>query len=184
MRPLKLPLATARLKLRGFADSDIDAVHAYQCRTEIARFQFWEPRSREEVAERMAGWRALDGRDATQNLALAVTRTGSDQVIGDVVLLLRDPEGRQGEIGFSLHPDFQGQGFATEAVTALISIGFSHYGLHRIFARCDARNTPSWRLMERIGMRREAHFREHALFKGAWDEEFHYAVLDREWGVV
>jgi RimJ/RimL family protein N-acetyltransferase len=48
-------------------------------------------------------------------------------------------------------------------------------------ARCDVRNDPSWRLMERLGMRREAHFREHAIFKGEWDQEYIYAILRREW---
>ncbi len=63
----------------------------------------------------------------------------------------------------------------------MFSVGFGHFNLHRILGRCDARNRPSWQLMQRLGMRREAHFREHALFKGVWDEEFHYAMLAREW---
>ena len=63
----------------------------------------------------------------------------------------------------------------------MLDFGFGQFNLHRIFGRCDARNTPPWRLMERLGMRREAHFREHAMFKGGWDEEFYYAMLSREW---
>lgn len=181
MSLVQLPIVTPRLRLRGFTSTDVDAVHAYQSLPEIARFQFWEPRNRAEVAERVAQWAALDGRDRSKDLALAVIHVETNQLIGDVVLLLRHPEARQGEIGFSLHPQFHGHGYAGEAVKALITVGFADYGLHRIFARCDARNAASWRVMERLGMRREAHFREHALFKGQWDEEFHYAVLDREW---
>ncbi len=63
----------------------------------------------------------------------------------------------------------------------MLELGFGRVDLHRIFARCDVGNAASWRLMERLGMRREAHFREHAIFKGRWDEEFHYALLQREW---
>ena len=84
-------------------------------------------------------------------------------------------------MGWIFHPDHQGLGYATEATNALLDLGFGPADMHRIFARCDARNDPSWRLMERLGMRREAHFREHGLFKGLWDEEFYYAILRDEW---
>ena len=60
-------------------------------------------------------------------------------------------------------------------------MAFETYDLHRVYGRCDARNVGSWRVLEKLGMRREAHFREHALFKGDWDEEFYYAILQREW---
>jgi RimJ/RimL family protein N-acetyltransferase len=53
--------------------------------------------------------------------------------------------------------------------------------MHRVYARCDARNTASFRVMERLGMRQEAHFREHTHLKGRWDEERIFAILDRDW---
>jgi RimJ/RimL family protein N-acetyltransferase len=79
-------------------------------------------------------------------------------LIGDVVLFLRGEEHRQGEIGYVFHPDYGGWGYATEAARALLGLGFEHYGLHRIVGRLDARNTASARVLERLGMRREAHF--------------------------
>ncbi len=63
----------------------------------------------------------------------------------------------------------------------MLRLGFDDLGLHRIIGRCDARNTASARLMERLGMRREAHFRENEWFKGEWGDELIYAMLDREW---
>ena len=96
-------------------------------------------------------------------------------------LIWRSVEARQGELGWIFHPDHHGRGYATEAAAELLRLGFEDADLHRIYARCDARNDGSWRLMERLGMRREAHFREHALFKGGWDEEFYYAILRAEW---
>ena len=104
-----------------------------------------------------------------------------ETLIGEVSLIWRSAEARQGELGWIFHPDFHGRGYATEATNALLDLGFGPADLHRIYARCDARNEPSWRLMERLGMRREAHFRQHGLFKGAWDEEFYYAILRDEW---
>jgi RimJ/RimL family protein N-acetyltransferase len=170
------------LRLRPFTAADVDAVHAYYRLEDVARYQYWQPRSRDEVAQEVAKW--LEGgwdRQAPDAIVFAVTLKESGMLIGDMVLLFRDQGARQGEIGFTFDPAHGGQGYATEAARAVLDFGFGQFNLHRIFGRCDARNTPSWRLMERLGMRREAHFREHAVFKGGWDEEFYYAMLSREW---
>ena len=74
-----------------------------------------------------------------------------------------------------------GQGFATEACTAVLDLAFEHLGLHRVVANMDARNTASARLAERLGMRREAHHRSAEMFKGEWSDLLVYAILDREW---
>lgn len=182
MPDLEFPIVTKRLYLRPLSAADIDAVHAYHQLEDVARFQFWEVRSRAEVAQKIAKWALETGKgDPPGDIVLAVVRTDNDQLIGDAFLGFRDHDARQGEVGFSFHPDAQGNGYASEAVRALFEIGFNTFNLHRISGRCDARNTASWRLMERLGMRREAHFREHALFKGEWDEEFYYAILEDEW---
>ena len=179
---MTISLETARLRLRPFTTGDVDAVHAYHGLAEVARYQHWEPRSRDEVTEEVAKW-AEGGwdRSAPEAIVIAVTLKDTGTLIGDMVLLFRDTAARQGEIGFTFNPVHGGKGYATEAARAVFRMGFGHFGLHRIFGRCDARNERSWLLMQRLGMRREAHFREHAIFKGEWDEELHYAVLAREW---
>jgi RimJ/RimL family protein N-acetyltransferase len=78
-------------------------------------------------------------------------------------------------------PLYRRQGYASEAVRAALDCGFDVFGFHRVFARCGADNQRSARLMKALGMRLEAHYREHALFNGEWDEELHFAILDREW---
>lgn len=175
-----LPLQTKRLMLRLLTPADGDALYSFLSLPEVAQYQFWEPMDRAKVAEKLADWMTLDGQDG-RHLELGVVLTATGTLFGDVFLGFRDVAARQGEIGFSLHPDFQRQGYGFEAVGALLNLGFSHFGLHRIFGRCDARNPASYKLMEKLGMRREAHFREHALFKGGWDEEFYYAILEDEW---
>ena len=84
-------------------------------------------------------------------------------------------------MGFTLAPAHQGQGYGTEAVTALLGHCFDTLGLHRVVAVTDALNTPSAALLARVGMRREAHFHENVFFKGAWGSELLFAVLEREW---
>lgn len=177
-----LPIETARLRLRPFTRGDVDAVFSYRQRDDVARFLFDEPMSREACAEAVqqrttqTGWHAEGDK-----LLLAVERQQDHAMIGEVSLILRQEIARQGELGYIMHPDFHGFGYATEAAMSLLRVGFEQAGLHRIYARCDARNAASYRLMERIGMRREAHFREHILVKGVWDEELIYAILEDEW---
>ena len=176
------PILTARLALRPFAAEDLDALHAIQSREDVTRFLYWGPRTREQVAETLetrAGQTAILAEG--DGLVLAVERRGSGALIGSVNLVWVSAEHRQGEIGFVFHPDHQGQGFAGEAAAELLRLGFDGLGLHRIVGRCDARNAASARLMERLGMRREAHFRENEWVKGKWDDEYVYAVLEREW---
>ena len=159
---------------------DLEDMHAYRSLPEVARYQYWEPMSRDHLTGKVAEWSLLDGQDG-RNLTLGVVLRSSGRLIGDIMILMSHDEARQGEVGFTLHPDFQRKGFATEAVTALIDLSFDQFGLHRIFGCCDARNAGSYGLMEKLGMRREAHFREHARFKGGWDEEYVYAILEDEW---
>jgi RimJ/RimL family protein N-acetyltransferase len=175
------PIETPRLRLRPFVRGDVDAVAAYRSREDVARYLLDGPMSREAVAHvlqvRIAetGFEAEGGR-----IVLAVDRRDGGGTIGELSLILRNLVSRQGELGYILHPDHHGQGFGTEAAGAMLALGFDA-GLHRIFVRCATANVPSARLMERLGMRREAHFREHAFFRGRWDDEYHYAVLEDEW---
>jgi RimJ/RimL family protein N-acetyltransferase len=90
-------------------------------------------------------------------------------------------EHQQGEVGYVLHPDHQGHGFATEAATVMLRLGFEILGFHRIVGRLDARNEASARVLERLGMRREAHLRENEFIKGEWCDELVYAMLASEW---
>lgn len=176
------PIATMRLHLRPFTRGDIDAMYAYRQREDVTRFLSDPPLSRGACAEALQariGQIAWGGEG--DKIFLAVERRVDRAMIGEVSLILRDAYSRQGEIGYILHPDYHGMGYATEAAAALLAMGFEGAGLHRIHARCHARNDASRRVMERLGMRREAHFREHRFSKGAWEEELVYAMLEDEW---
>ncbi len=176
------PLTTDRLRLRPFTRGDVDAVFGYRGREDVARYLFDPPLSREECALAIQQRTAQTGFvEDGDRIVLAVETLDDGKLVGEVSLIWRSVEARQGEMGWIFHPAFQGRGYASEAANAMLDLNFTGGDLHRIFARCDARNEPSWRLMERLGMRREAHFREHALFKGGWDEEFYYAILRKEW---
>ncbi|NGP17932.1 GNAT family N-acetyltransferase [Devosia aurantiaca] len=176
------PLTTERLRLRPFTRGDVDAVHSYRSRPDVARYLFDAPLSREDCAlavQQRTTQLHLD--QEGDRIILAVESQADGVLLGEISLIWRSSEARQGEVGWIFHPAYQGKGFASEAARRLIHLAFENGEFHRLYARCDAGNVASWRLMERLGMRREAHFREHAVFKGEWDEEFYYAILLREW---
>lgn len=176
------PMETARLLLRPFNRGDVDAVFSYRSRPDVAEFLFDQPMNHEECAEAVRARTTQVGFIGEgDKILLAVERKEDARLIGEVSLIWRSVADQQAEIGYILHPDGQGQGLATEAARALLGFAFEVAGMHRVYARCDARNVASSRVMERLGMRQEAHLREHTHFKGGWDEELIFAILDREW---
>jgi RimJ/RimL family protein N-acetyltransferase len=179
---LSLPLHTGRLLLRAFRDDDYDALYGIQLRDDVGRYLPWGPRDAAAVRA------ALDYRLATTSLdrdgarlGLAVEFQETSELIGECVLALVSTAHRQAEIGFGLHPDHQGRGYTAETGRELLRVGFEELDLHRIFGRLDARNAASTRLMDRLGLRREAHLIETEFNKGAWESELVYAILQREW---
>ena len=178
----RYPIDTDRLRLRPFNRGDVDAVVAYREREDVALYLTDGPMSRESVTD-IVGLRAgqFNLMAEGDKLFLAVEVRDPQAMVGEVSLIWRDEVSRQGEIGYILNPAHHGRGYATEAARALLALGFGELGLHRIYARCAAANSSSWRVMERLGMRREAHFREHAFIKGAWTEELIYAIVEDDW---
>ena len=176
------PLRTQRLLLRPYAHGDVDGLYAYQRLPEVHRYLYTEPRTRAEVeaivAER-AGLAVLTETDKAITLVAELAQTG--ELVGDCVLFWRSQEHEQGEVGYVFNPAYHGRGYATEAVGALLRLGFEGLGLHRIAGHLDARNTASARVLERAGLRREAHLVENEFVKGEWADELIYGILGREW---
>jgi RimJ/RimL family protein N-acetyltransferase len=181
---LALPIETERLLLRLQVPDDIDALYAIRSRPDVNTYLYTEALTRAEVQakldERIAKYSALTAPGDT--LLLAVVRRDTGEVIGDVTLnWLLPPEHAQVEIGYVLHPDHHGHGFATEACRPLLRLAFETLGAHRVCGRLDAANVASARVLEKLGMRQEAHFRENEFVKGEWVDEAVYAILASEW---
>ena len=176
------PLRTERLLLRPFAPSDFDALFAMHSSPDVARYLYWDPRTEDQARAALEQKIAATAiRDDGDPLTLAAVLETTGELVGDVMLLLVSREHRQGEIGYIVHPDHQGRGYATEAMRPLLRIAFDDLGLHRVVGRTEARNAASARVLERLGMRREAHLVENEFVKGEWQSELVYAILDREW---
>jgi RimJ/RimL family protein N-acetyltransferase len=177
------PVRTARLVLRTMTSADVDDIHAYQSRADVCRYLPFEPRGRDEVAEKIAKYATalvLSGDGDFWQLAIErVSDPG--HVIGDVYFTIKDATSASCEIGWTLHPDHTGSGYMTEAAHAVLDIAFNELRLHRASAQLDPRNHASAAVCQRLGMRHEAHFHEDLWFKGAWGDTVIYAILDREW---
>lgn len=175
-----LPIRTERLLLRLHRSDDLDALLAYYSDPGVARYIPFEPWSREQAEEYLAKRLKRTGIDGPGSaLGLVVEHDG--EVVGDVVLWPADDTLERGEMGWALHPAATGQGFATEAVRALVDVAFRVYGMRRVIAQLDGRNTASARVCERVGMTREAHLRQDHWAKGEWTDSVVYGLLAAEW---
>ncbi|MGC2192294.1 MAG: GNAT family protein [Candidatus Dormiibacterota bacterium] len=176
------PIETPRLLLRPLVAGDLADVFAYRSRADVVRYLYEEPATEAKLTEELArkSTKVSIEREG-DGLCLAVVPRASGRVVGDVVLSWTSEAHQQGEIGFVLHPDHQGLGYAHEASSVLLTLGFDELGLHRIVGRLDARNLASARLLQRLGMRCEAHLVENEYVKGEWTDEAVYALLASEW---
>ena len=173
-------LESERLLLRAFRESDLENFVSYRSNPEVARYQSWENFTREE-GERFINHVSqceFDVPGTWYQIALALKE--NDHLIGDLAVHTLE-DARQVEIGFSLEPKHQNRGYANEAIRMLLDYLFMELEKHRVFAITDAENLPAQRLLEKLCFRLEAKYVENVWFKGQWDSEHLYAMLQREW---
>jgi RimJ/RimL family protein N-acetyltransferase len=176
------PLETSRLTLRPFVEGDFDAVYAMRSDPEVARYLYQGPLSAEETRSRLERNMALSAWAVEGDwLSVAAVERESGLVVGDMAFHWVSERDRTAEIGFVFDPRHQGRGLATEAAAALVHWAFRDAGFHRVIGRTEARNAASARVLEKLGMRLEAHLVENEWVKGEWQSELVYAILNREW---
>jgi RimJ/RimL family protein N-acetyltransferase len=179
------PLRTPRLTLRPATTDDVEATWRVRRQPEVGRWITRAPTDPLEYAEAF--------RDA-ERLSVTLVYELDGVVVGDLMLRIEDAWAQaevaedaravQAELGWTLDPALGGHGYATEAVGELVRLCFEELGLRRVLASCFAANTPSWRLMERLGMRREqVTVRESLHRELGWVDGLGYALLADEWRV-
>lgn len=184
------PVRTDRLQIRPMSAPDIDAMWQWRRQPDVNRWLGLAPatieafRERYLDPERLASMHIVELLPADDDLAPVP--------IGDIMIRIGDgwaqlevadqAKGVEAELGWVLDPDHTGRGYATEAIRAVIDVCFGPLGLRRVHAGCFADNEPSWRLMERLGMRREEFSRKTALHRsGEWLDGLNYGILAEEW---
>ncbi|WP_112242539.1 GNAT family N-acetyltransferase [Kribbella monticola] len=171
-------LATERLTLRRFRAEDAAAFAAYRSVPEVARYQSWEAPVSIEEATALVREFAAGNPSAPGWFQYAIDLDGV--LIGDIGLKLHENL-MQAEIGFTLGPQYQGQGYATEAVRGLLDHLFVERKLHRVSAECDARNVASAALLRRLGFRDEGLRLANTWFKGEWTDDLFFGLLRSDW---
>ena len=179
------PISTERLLLRRPAMADVDAIHAFQSREDVCTYLLFSPRDRASVEGKVAESVTKTRLDrAGDYLQPTIERREDGQVLGQMYITVDSVDNECLEIGWIMHPDYFGQGYATEAAFALLDFAFRTVGAHRVIATLDPANDASVRVCHRLGMRKEAHFLEDMLVKGEWADTGVYAILEREWSAA
>ncbi|MBS4198548.1 GNAT family N-acetyltransferase [Bacillus sp. FJAT-49732] len=174
-------LKGTRIKLREIVNEDWQDIHAYASNPSVCRFQPWGPNT-EEDTKIFLNQILMDAQENPRTrYYFAIIEKESDSLIGSCELNLRDNTNRTGEISYIIHPEYWGKGYATEAAKLLITLGFTEFNLHRIFATCDTRNIGSAKVLEKTGMMLEGRMREDLLIKDGWRDSYLYSILEYEW---
>lgn len=178
-------ITTTRLYLREFVTDDWPTMLRYQSDPRYLRYYPWDQRSEEDVQAlvlRFLAWQQEEPRTKYQ-LAMVLQSGGrlNGPLIGNCGLRKPYIEATEAELGCELDPDYWGQGYAAEALRAMLRFGFGTMYLHRIWASCIAENSAALRLVERLGLRQEGRLREQCWMKGHWWDTVIYAMLEHEW---
>ena len=173
--------STKRLILRPIAIDDIDAMLATRTIPEVVAFTYEPLWNREYAEQRIARWVEIQQLDDIRFTRWMIELRDSGEVIGDVYLSKDEELAGTTEIGYVIHPDYAGHGYATEATREALRIGFEEWGVHRIYARVDEANIGSVRVCQHLGMRQEGRLLENDQRDGQWSTELVFAMLDREW---
>lgn len=175
-------LTTPRLLIRPVLPEDDEAIFAYRSDSEINRFLTQRPKTIEEVDELIAR-QPKQLNEPNTWFQLVLIERDSGQLIGDIGLhfLTAEAPKQQAEIGYTLHKNAHGKGYAQEALRAVIHYLIVDLNKHRIVASIDPENAASLRLVERLGFRKEAHFVKSLFLHGEWVDDVVYALLAEDW---
>lgn len=171
---------TKRLIARRFDPRDLDAFVAMRADPEVAKYQNWDGFQRKDGIAFLASIAPLNPGDPGW-FQFALEDKAGGGFAGDCGLRIVETDIRLAQIGYTIAPSRWGNGLATEAVSALIAYAFGNFDIHRITASVDPQNLASCRVLEKVGFRREALFRQSEWFKGEWADDAIYAMLRSEW---
>ncbi|WP_281555997.1 GNAT family protein [Thalassomonas sp. RHCl1] len=171
-------LKTEKYLIRSFRRKDLHRFSDYRAQECVARYQSWSDYSYQEAVDLFESTDYSKFGAVGEWYQLAITMLESDELVGDLAIHFIDEN--QVELGFTVAPEYQGQGVATESVSIFLNYLFTVLNKHRVIATTDVENVASYKLLEKLGFRREAHFVKNIYFKGAWGDEYQYALLCSE----
>jgi len=174
-------IETPRLLIRRFEERDLPTLHAYRNDHEVARYAGWHESDYEGLIQFILTMNRTTPNTIGDWFQWAVEVKATQTHIGDIGIHRQAEEPKEAEIAYTFARSAQGQGYATEAVHGVLGYLFTTLYLHRITALIYADNARSVALVERLGFRKEGHFRKAARRDGEWVDDVMYAMLEEEW---
>lgn len=169
-----MDITTDRLIIRKFTKADWNQVYEYTSDAAVMKYMP-EGVLSEEATKKFV---ISNSNENAKHFPVVLKKDGT--LIGHIVFHHYFGDHTY-EIGWVFHPEYQNKGYASEAASAVLKYGFETMHLHRTIATCQPENIPSWRVMEKIGMRREGYFKKCIPYGKVWWDEFYYAILQEEW---
>jgi RimJ/RimL family protein N-acetyltransferase len=176
-----LLIQSDRLILRPIKAEDAEAIFGYRSNAIINQFQGWIPATIDDVHDFIRNKVSVVINQPDTWFQLVIVKKDNGELIGDIGIHFPESESLQVEIGFTLNCEQHGKGFATEALTRILNFLFRKLNKHRVIASIDPRNEKSIKVVERLGMRKEAHFRKSLWINNEWVDDLIYAILKEEW---
>lgn len=177
----ELVLQTERLVLTLITEKELEKVHALHCLEETDQFNtLGIPENSEITRQILANWIAENNKEITQRYTFAVTLKSDTTFIGITGINLGKPKYKNAEVWFKFDVAFWNKGYATETLKEILNFGFNILNLHRIEAGCAVENVGSIKVLEKVGMLREAHTRQLLPLKTGWADNYGYAKLSSD----
>ena len=173
--------STERLLIRNLEANDGPRVFSYHRHPDVARFQSWGTESVDVIQTYIRRLASVEPGTPGTWYQVGIYLQESDKLIGDCGFRVLAENAEQVEVGITVAPEFQGKGYATDALRELLKYLFVELRKHRVIGSVDPRNASSMRLLERVGMRKEAHFVKSLWFRGEWVDDVVFAMLAEEW---
>jgi len=177
-------LTSDRLILRPVSIGDAEHIFRYRSDKMANKYQGWTPGSLSDVHEFIEHRVSSEINIPGTWFQFSMTRKNTYEFIGDLGVHFLPDDPFQVELGITIDQAYQGNGYATEAMKEVITFLFSQLNKHRIIASIDPRNSQSIKLVERLGFRKEAHFKKSILINGVWSDDLIYAILKEDWSLA
>jgi RimJ/RimL family protein N-acetyltransferase len=175
-----MELYTPRLRLRDFVEADLSALREMDLKADMHTFERELPGA-DDTRQALTTYlnEAMEVPRTTYRMAITIR---PEDTVRGIVKLARQWEAiREWEVGWAVHPDEWGKGYATEAARYVLDWGFKHLNIHRIVAFCHTSNSASVRVMQKLGMHQDGMLRQTRWLHGEWWDEYIYAILEKDW---
>jgi len=173
--------STDHLIIRALQIEDLKDFHQYRSNPEVTKYQGFDVMTVEEAEKFIFQNSKKKYGKPGEWVQYAIAKKDTNQLLGDCAIQLKGQDHRIAEMGITISHLHQKQGYAKEAIKGILVFLFEEKGLHRVIARFGEDNIASMKVLESLNFRREGYFLENVFFKGAWDSEYQYAMLRKEW---